>query len=336
MKPELHIAVILPSTRLYGGVKRFIELGNRFVRHGHHVTLFTPEGTPPDWYKYHGDVRTIDSMGRDRPDVLFFSEPRFNDIVSQANATRKIFFHIKKSTDITSVLRIRGIQVFVNSSDMHSHDVCKYGIEPFNAAGGVDTRWFGTNIRDMRQPGTIHILTYGRLNRQRKGTHLVVKACERIFRKHPNIKLLLFDTPLKENARERIRRFSTRVPFEFIVDHPVEKNHELFNRADIFVSAEKNAGWANTAAEAMASHTPVIATLSGTSDFLFHKETGIRVWRHPFFIAGALNTLIENETLRDSLADNGLRTIQRFDWNYCADTILNHLYRTTTPANKKE
>lgn len=42
------LGVLLPHTKLYGGVKRFLELGNIFVEQGHRFIVFTPDGKGPD------------------------------------------------------------------------------------------------------------------------------------------------------------------------------------------------------------------------------------------------------------------------------------------------
>ena len=40
----MKLGVLLPHTKLYGGVKRFLELGNIFVEKGHDFYVFTPDG----------------------------------------------------------------------------------------------------------------------------------------------------------------------------------------------------------------------------------------------------------------------------------------------------
>ena len=50
----MRLGVLLPHTKLYGGVKRFLELGNIFVEKGHDFCVYTPDATPPDWFSYKG------------------------------------------------------------------------------------------------------------------------------------------------------------------------------------------------------------------------------------------------------------------------------------------
>jgi glycosyltransferase involved in cell wall biosynthesis len=132
------------------------------------------------------------------------------------------------------------------------------------------------------------------------------------------------------------------VPFQFITNHPVEENAALFHQADIFVAAEKGAGWANTVAEAMSCGIPVVATKSGTADILIDGVTGIRVKRNVNSIARGISRLIMSAELRETLAVNGRKHIEKFTWQILAGKIMNwydnkenHI-RVQSPENKKE
>jgi glycosyltransferase involved in cell wall biosynthesis len=149
----------------------------------------------------------------------------------------------------------------------------------------------------------------------------VVKACEKLYRMGYNVKLLLFDSPLDEVSHEKIRTFRCKVPFEFVVNHPVHENSSLYARADAFVAAEKKGGWSNTAAEALASGVALIGTSTGTKDFLIHNETGLLVWRHAYFIRKALQKLIDDPALTQRLALKGREKIKEFDWENLSQFI---------------
>src|SRR5690242_18500598 len=65
----MRIATFLPHVGVFGGVRRFLELGNAWVDAGHDVTLFHPPGRPPGWLPYRGRVRPL-SQSRDEPSEL--------------------------------------------------------------------------------------------------------------------------------------------------------------------------------------------------------------------------------------------------------------------------
>src|SRR5262245_54786834 len=50
----MRIALFLPHVGVFGGVRRFVELGNAWSAMGHEVRLFHPEGRPPDWLPFAG------------------------------------------------------------------------------------------------------------------------------------------------------------------------------------------------------------------------------------------------------------------------------------------
>jgi glycosyltransferase involved in cell wall biosynthesis len=96
----------------------------------------------------------------------------------------------------------------------------------------------------------------------------------------------------------------------------------LFSQADIFVSGERRAGWANTAAEAMACRLPVVCTPSGSRDFAVHNETALVVpFAHPFLLHRQIKRLLEDPELRERLAKAGHRKIGEFTWDALAERL---------------
>jgi glycosyltransferase involved in cell wall biosynthesis len=316
--------VILPTINLWGGVKRFLELGNIFIDRGHSFTVATPEGTPPRWFPFRGKVVALADLPSLRFDALFITEHCFLDLLTAAQSRLRIFYHVSQKEDLRPVLRHSDVEVFVNSTNLHEHDRRRFRITLFQAIGGVNLTAFQPKAaRELSNP--ITVLTYGRLVRFHKGTRFVVRACERLYKQGINLKLILFDTPLDERGRQLIKEFTCKLPFEFVVDHPVTENNALFQRADIFASAEKIAGWANTSAEAMAAGLPVIGTRSGSRDFLIHNRTGLVIRRNSFSIGWAIKRLIRDNALRQRLAAAGRARIEQFGWERLATVILDHL-----------
>ncbi len=319
----MQMGVILPTTKLFGGVKRFVELGNIFVRRGHSFTILSPEGIPPEWADYRGKTDLIGNIGKCAFDVLFITENEYAHVLSASRARMKVFYCVSESqaARLKHVLRDRSIVIFVNSKGMFELVRRKYGIDPVKAIGGVDSLLFHP-LEIKESSGVVTILAYGRLSRRGKGTQLVVKACEHLHRRGAKIRLIMFDTSVDEQARKQIADFTCNVPFEFIVDHPVRENYKIFQKGDIFVSAERKAGWSNTCAEAMASGLVVVGTKAGTRDFLEHNVTGLVIFRHWWFIARALKRLLNSSDLRSGLAGKGLERIRRFTWEALAERIL--------------
>jgi glycosyltransferase involved in cell wall biosynthesis len=318
--------VILPHTLVFGGVKRFLDLGNLFIERNIEFIIFTPAGEGPTWFDFKGKVETFDKVLNYSFDALFITEQEYLPLLRKSNSSVKIFYAVIERDFVRKISREKDITIFANSTNLFNYLKQGTGIEPFRALGGIDLSKFVFKTRPEKSAGEpFCVLVYGRFYRKKKGTHLVVKACERLYKKGFNIKLLLFDSPVDERSRKLVENFKCKVPFEFFVDYPVKNLPDLYNKADVFVSAERNAGWSNTSAEAMACGVPVIATKSGTQDFLFDNETGVVVWRHSWFIQRAILKLYRDEKLRNGLAVQARTKIKDFSWQNLADNIHNFI-----------
>lgn len=319
----MQIGALLPHTRLYGGVKRFIELGRIFQEKGHRFTIYTPAGEPPDWTDHDLRYATFNDLGKVEHDMLFTTDRKHKNLMLGANARCKIYYHVGLRHKSRIMVMDKRFHIFACSTNVYRHDRFWFRRTPFLAAGGINCGLFYPRMVENRKPGdSFTIMLYGRMSEGVKGTDMVVKACERLYAKYPFIRLLLFDTPVNPTMEALDRSFTTFVPFEFVFNHPVKKNVELFHRADLFVSAEKQTGWANTVAEAMASGIPVVATRSGTLDMLVDGENGLLVKRNVNSLAKGIEKLILSDELRRMFSRNGSESIKKFDWHNLADRIL--------------
>jgi glycosyltransferase involved in cell wall biosynthesis len=163
------------------------------------------------------------------------------------------------------------------------------------------------------------ILCYGRIYKRRKGIRQVIRAAEGLRREFPSLRLIFFDSLVGSPKRDPRPLIRTSIPHDFYLDLPQERMAWLFSQADLFVSAERRAGWANTAAEAMACRLPVVCTRSGTQDFAFHGRTALVVpFAHPFLLRRQIRKLLLNEPLRLNLAKAGYDKIKEFTWEALA------------------
>jgi glycosyltransferase involved in cell wall biosynthesis len=316
------LGAILPHVKLYGGVRRFFELGNAFIEKGHNFNIYTPDGYPPDWIVSKIKVKSFTELFKESNDILFFTDRKLKDVVLKANSGFKVFYHVSRRIKVREIIKDKRFQIFACSQNVWKHDKFWFGISPYKVIGGVNTISYFEKKQSQKKPGEpVYIMTYGRICEKIKGADLIVSACEKLYKKYPNIRLILFDSPQNKEMEEAISAFTSKVPFEFIINHPVEKNTELFHKADIFVSAEKQTGWANTVAEAMASGIPVIATKSGTLDMIVDNKTGIFVKRNVRSIYKAIEKLVLSPELRNELAKNGRKHIEKYDWKLLAENI---------------
>ena len=315
-------AAILPHTKIFGGVKRFLDLGNIFISRGIDFVIFTPTAEEPDWFDFKGKIDKIENIHHYQLDILFLTEYEYIRELHKADARLKVYYCVLEIKILSKLVKEKGIDIFVNSESLYQHLRKKYGVTPFKAIGGIDTDKFSFQPVTVKEKKDVfYVMVYGRFYIKRKGTMKVVKACERLYRNGYNIHLLLFDTPTDARAMEKVKNFKCGLPFTFYIDHPVEKLADLYHEADLFVSAERRAGWSNTSIEAMSCGVPVVGTTSGTKNFLIDDQTGLVVWRHSYFIQRAIKKMINDNPLRKRFSEAGRNKVHEFSWKALATCI---------------
>ena len=152
----------------------------------------------------------------------------------------------------------------------------------------------------------------------------------------PEVHLRLFGQAdgLAECARDLME--SGRLDLEGVLDE--SRLPGFYASVDAVVHTETFAGWANLAAEAMASGVAVICTPHGTGAFAEHEETALLVAEPSAeAIAGAILRLKNDPALAIHLARHARRRISAFSWTgYSADLLRLserplHSYYTWSP-----
>ena len=101
----MNIGVILPHSQLYGGVKRFFELGNFFVRDGHSFVVFNEKGDHPDWFQFNGEIKKIEELNNYEFDVLFFNQTKYYQTAAEANAKVRIYYFAKSGVNLKNIVK---------------------------------------------------------------------------------------------------------------------------------------------------------------------------------------------------------------------------------------
>ena len=311
----MKIAAVLPHMEIFGGVRRYIEIGNEFSKRGHCFVLFHPDGGKPEWLEFKGRTESFSSLGEGGFDVALCSEYSILPYFEKLKARVKFFYFLIEGHKMEKEVVRQSYFFLGNSVGICQRINKKYSISCYRAAGGVNPEIFYPLKKENRKE-EFRMLCYGRLYKKRKGVQYVIHAVEKLYRKYPHLKLILFDSLV---GRERIdprKLIKTHVPYEFYMNLPQDKMAWLYSQADVFVSAERRAGWSNTTAEAMACQIPVVCTPSGTRDFAFHNHTAlVSPFPYPLFLRYQIEKLIQNEGLRHRLAREGWKRIKDFTWS---------------------
>ena len=318
----MKMAALLPHVEVFGGVRRYLELGNEFVRRGHDFVLFHPRGDKPGWLGFQGTTRPFSSLEDEEFDVGLCSEYSILSQFEKLKARSKYFYFVLEGHKKEKEVVRKNFLFLGNSEGICRRMERKYGITCHRAPGGVNPDIFHP-LSEKPEREAINILCYGRIYKRRKGIRYVIRAVEGLTREFPRLRLIFFDTLVGRDQRDPRPLIKTRVPHDFYLNLPQDRMAWIFGQADIHVSAERRAGWANTSAEAMACRLPVVCTRSGTRDFAFHGRTALVVpLPLPILLRRQIRKLIENPALRERLAWTGHKKIQEFTWSVLADRLL--------------
>ena len=349
---QMRIAALLPHVEVYGGVRRYLEIGNELSRRGHDFVLFTPKGEKPGWLEFIGSVRPFSALDEDRFDIGLCSEYSILPFFDRLAAGAKFFYFVLEGHKKEREVARRNFQFLGCSEGICRRVERKYDVVCRRAVGGINPGifypWPGPSLptrasdrqtaseeeaspagESAKERSTgpslgreFRILCYGRIYKRRKGIHQVIKAVERLGGEFPGVRLIFFDSLVGEHRRDPRPLIKTSIPHDFYLDLPQSRMAWLFSQADAFVSAERRAGWANSAAEAMACRVPVVCTRSGTRDFAFHEKTALVVpFGHPFFLRRQIRRLIRDDDLRRRLGRAAHDIIQGFTWAALAERL---------------
>lgn len=322
----MKISFVEPHLKIYGGIRRIIELANRLTERGHNVTIFHSDGSPCEWMKCTAKIKSYDELLKEEHDVIIFNDPNPIDynLVKKAKAKLKVFYVLELYNKqllkgfnpkiyLPQNRRMLILKKCLRSPYLKLSNATwekKWLKENMNIdskllVGGVNTEIFYP-VEVEKNPDEIRILCSGD-PRERKGTKTILEAVEIARKEIPRIVL---DTYHGKGI-------------------PQEKMAEKYCSADIFVEGSWHAGWNNPVAEAMACKVPVVCTdIGGVQDFAFHERTALLVPpKNPEAMAAAILRLVRDEKLRETLRENAYQHIRQFDWDKSArrlEEILNY------------
>ncbi|MBI3271079.1 MAG: glycosyltransferase [Planctomycetes bacterium] len=308
----MRFAAILPHVGLYGGVRRFLELGNRWVRRGHEFAVYHPDGAPPAWMTFRGETRSLSELGAEEHDVAFCGDPGVLGRLPECPARLR-------------VLCVLGPRYAPKYRALHRPDFLVVGffqdwrsnldLPGETASGGVNLELFRP-VPAPRDPARFRALVFGRADKEVKGVRYAVAAARRLRRR--GVGLTLFDS-----SPIRLPWWWTLgLPVETVVGLPQEELPRLYASADCLVSPELSAGWSNAVAEAMACGTPVVCTPNGTADLAEDGRTALVVPpRDPAALAAAILRLREEPALGRRLAAAALERVRGFSWDAVCDRL---------------
>ncbi|HWJ02779.1 MAG TPA: 1,4-alpha-glucan branching protein domain-containing protein [Verrucomicrobiae bacterium] len=179
------------------------------------------------------------------------------------------------------------------------------------------------------------VLFIGRLVRE-KGVQTLLEAAPMILAEQPEVKFVISG---KGPAMEELKNYAgclgigEKVLFTgYVTD---EQRNNLFNLAEVAVFPSLYEPFGIVALEAMAVHTPVIVSdVGGLADVIQHGQNGLKMYPgDAYSLAKQVKDLLRDPNWADSLADQALADLNKYNWNKIAEKTLD-VY--TKALNKKE
>jgi len=315
----MKVAAILPVLEIYGGVRRYIEIGNELTRRGHKFILFVEQdgGTRiiyPDWIKCNFEIYGTEWISDPKFsnygfDIAIASECGFEYFV-RVNAKKRVYYSINDNRINDMSLSVADI-VAVNSA--HQFKIMKEkGISAVDWIGGINIEQFcPNNLKKKVHPP--QIILQGKWSED-KATGYAIRAIELAAKKH---QLIFAPFSRKEKITARCLTDCEKY-FLF----PGDRIAEIYQESTIAISISLFAGWDNVAIESMACGTPVICGKAGTEDFAVHMETALVVPEKDInAIANAITLLLEDKQLYEKLSKQGQEKAKEFTWQKVVDKI---------------
>jgi len=320
----MRIALFLPHVGVFGGVRRFIELGNAWSRTGHEIALYHPGGGPPGWLPFAGATRPLDRAVAESSDLAFCAEGiTFAAFRSHRAATRVYYCVIEGDPIPPRHARDPDLRFAANSGALIQRLARRTHRPVLDGIGGVSLQQFHPDA--SRRGSTVRVLLNGRRSRPKKGTDLILAALRAIARRGTAFETVLFDSVDPHNRQDPREGANLPPNARFVLGPTQEELARLYQSAHVFVAAERKAGWCNTALEAMASGCAVVCTRSGTRDFAKDGANALITLRHPWFLERAIRRLLADSALRARLSAAGPGTAAEWTWDRLAKKLLDQL-----------
>jgi len=324
---RVRIATFLPHVGVFGGVRRFLELGNAWHAAGHTVTLYHSDGTVPGWLPFAGRVAPLAAATGEDSDLAVCADGGTYDVFRAHRSARHIYYCVlEKDAGVERAVRDPAVALAANSTPLRRGLERRAGRRVIDGAGGIDARQF-TPDPSQRAASPLRVLLNGRRSRPKKGTDLLLRALAGLTGRVPEFEIVLFDTP---GTGDPDPRDGAPLPANawYVIGPTQQELVRLYQSAHVFLAAERKAGWCNTALEAMACGCAVACTRSGTTDFARDGETALVVpLRHEWFLRRAARRLLDQAGLRERLGAAGPVEAARWTWETLARRLLTQVER---------
>jgi glycosyltransferase involved in cell wall biosynthesis len=311
----MNIGGLCPSTEIWGGVRRYFELGNALVGLGHEYTFCYNQITRKPWVEFKGNLCRTFEIKDTEFDILFTgAKESFKDLLKMKAKVKIVFVVSNYYTDAYIDLWRNGGDKFLWIGVSHGwqNQFSNIGIDGFTCPGGVNTDFFYPDY-SKRPKDILRCCFYGK------------KYCKDVLDyDHLFSEISAF---IKRNGMNKIEFVgfdSAQLYYPGIktqINNNQEELRDLYQASHINISVKKRGRWNNTVVESLACGTPVICYPEETVDFMDDYVTG-RLLYNNFSISSALEWFLENKDYINSYGSFGRKNAEKVSWNKHAQHVL--------------
>lgn len=234
-------------------------------------------------------------------------------------------------------------RIIVNTQDEADALVAAYDADPERLAvvsPGVDVDRFTPGSdratersrRELGIPLRAKVIAFiGRLQTL-KGPHILLRAAADLIRRHPeqNIRVVICGGPSgtglerPDELHDLASELGVSGYVRFLSPRPPEELVTVYQAADIIAVPSYNESFGLVALEAQAAGTPVVAArVGGLPLTVTEGESGLLVDGHdPADWSAALETLIVDDDLRNSMSDGSPAHAAKFSWDVTVEKMV--------------
>jgi glycosyltransferase involved in cell wall biosynthesis len=321
------ILVACHELDVYGGLLRFERFGRVIVRYGHSLAFLVFSDPEKQRRACEFPMLSFDQARRMSWDVTIVPGAGFPiEIIDRLSDLRSGCFGLRvqhvlnDQTRKAAFLRVnttfRPEIVIFNNKHWTPGTFTEFHANAFYfLEGAVDLEALAPSPRRM-QPRLAQAFVVGGL--ASKNPQPLIEAVRMLG---DNVHLRLIGEHGDLADRERTLIASGRLQLMGVLRD--DELPDFFAGLDCVVHTETFAGWANFAAEGMASGVPVICTPHGTGAFAQHEKTALVVpIPRPEALADSIRRLRDDPELAQILAYNARRAVRGFSWNSYSPELL--------------
>lgn len=336
------VCFVLPeaSNHPIGGYKIAFEYANRLVESGYKVKILFLNETGLQKYPVPQYIRNVFENFRTRREPKWFKLDKRIEKISSTD--KKFKKHIKDvdiaiATAVTTAFPVKRlfpnsrkiylIQDFENWGVSASFVYKTYGLGFTNI---VVSKWLKKVVDKYSQKPSYYIqnplntdkykiiepiktrdhYTIGMLYHESeiKGCKYAIDAIKKVKEKYPFIKLIMFGA---YNPPKNMPNW-----IEYYKNASNEKTIEIYNTISIYVSGSIKEGFGLTGLEAMACGAALVSTsYAGVKEYAINKKNALlSPIKDADGLANNIIKLLENDDLRQQIANAGVKTAQEFSW----------------------